>query len=254
MTKFSKFLITTAIVAVALPTGAMAAAVTGSSSGAFSGVTSCDSTCIISSVAGGTNNKFQWGADTRDQDPSTLIADNINIGPLSTTTNNVVIGELTWHNTPINSDDGVLDSINVNYKLTISFTGGTGDNETFPLNILNTTNSAGDIISSFTAADLSDLSFVIPGWTVSNLAYSVDGAAVPVCDDNGHNCHSVSPTFGGSCGANQWCNPEGDTSDLFITATFTPTVTHVPEPMTLSLFGAGLAGAAAMRLRRRKKA
>jgi len=91
-------------------------------------------------------------------------------------------------------------------------------------------NPPGDIISSFTLAELSNLSFNLSGWTISNLHYVADSGST-------------------LCGSNNtsWCNPEGNTGNLYIKADFT----KVPEPITLSLFSAGLVGAAALRRRRK---
>lgn len=59
---------------------------------------------------------------------------------------------------------------------------------------------------------------------------------------------SLSPTFGGS-----FSTTDGNTVEFTSDNSLTYQATAVPEPITLSLFGAGLAGAVAMR-RRKKKA
>jgi hypothetical protein len=268
MSKTSKLLIATAVAAFVLPTGAMAAAVNASSAGLFSNLGSvsgnaCDNSgthqdCdIFNSTTYTTGNAVSsgtivaWGSkdDNNFTTPSTLKAIALPaIGPISGATSNVKIAELTWFNSSTDSDHtpGVFS---VDYKLTLTFTsGGSGSPaQTFVLDIDSTPNPTGDRIGAFTLPELTTLTnsinAVLSNWTVSGLQYVTDGASF-----------MGNSTCGNSGTKATWCNPEGDTSDLFIEANFTPTVTGVPEPMTLSLFGAGLAGAAAMRLRRRKKA
>jgi hypothetical protein len=238
MSKMSKFLIATALCAVALPSVAMAD-VNGSSSGAFSSLTSCDSSCGIN----GSGTVLHWG--TGQQGASTLTADAVTIGPLTGTTNNVTIGELTWFNAP-NTQDQAINSFNVNYTLTVHFTtpNNVTDTQTFNLVITNPTNPPGDLAAGFTMPDLSALtaSFTgdLSGWTISGLQYVATGSSGL---GGSANCPNNTPS-------STWCNPESATNNLLIKANFTQTA--VPEPLTLSLFGAGLAGAAA--IRRKKKA
>ena len=242
MSKMSKFLIVTALSAVALPTAVMAAPITGTSQGDFSNLSSCDNSgssqdCrIVNTAANGNNTQVQWGSTSSHTDfvnPSKLTADDVSINVASNATN-VTIAELTWTNSATLAHED-LNSFDVRYNLNIAFTapiGASGDSEMFNLTIVNPINPPGDIISSFTMTDLTDLSFFLPGWTVSNLHYFADSGT-------------------SLCGINNtsWCNPEGNTGNLYIKANFTKT--YVPEPMTLSLFSMGLAGAAALRRRRK---
>lgn len=242
-----KFLITTALCAVALPTAVMAAPVTGTSNGSFSSLSNCDNSgssrdCdIFDTVANGSNTQVKWGSTNSSNftNASTLTAVDLAISAVSTATN-VKIGQLTWFNSATDGDR-TPNNFDVNYTLAIAFSspiGSTGDSELFNLNIVSPTNPPGDLISAFTTTDLSNLTFILPGWTVSGLHYVADGGT----------------TFGGSCGTNTWCNPESNTGNLYIEANFTQNVAKVPEPLTLSLFGAGLAGAAALRRRKQNRA
>lgn len=242
MTRISKILFASAICASVFPAVAMAAPVSVSSFGTFSGLSSCDTTgsdanCRITSSSNGSNTQVQWGSD-RSWDsfhnPSTLTAVDL-ASNVSAASNNVNIAQITWHNSATLSDSD-LTSFGVNYNLSITI-GSATDGNTFALTIQNPVNPPGDIIGAFTLGDLSGLSFTTAGWTIDQLHYAADGGT----------------TFGGACGANKWCNPEGNTGNLYIQARFTPNtpVTPVPEPVTLSLFGAGLVGAAALRRRRK---
>jgi hypothetical protein len=242
MSKMSKFLIAAAFCAVALPSAAMAATITGTSGGSFSNLSSCDDSgqtqdCrIVNTAANGTDTQVQWGSTNSQNfnNPSTLTADDLSISAVTNATG-VKIGELTWFNSATRSEDD-LASFNVTYTLSIAFTSpnNSSDSQVFNLTITNPINPPGDVISSFTLAELSGLSFTLNGVTVSNLRYSADGDT-SLCS-----------------GGTSWCNPEEGTGNLYILADFTSTA--VPEPLTLSLFGAGLAGAAVIRRRRKAQA
>jgi hypothetical protein len=243
MSKMSRFLTATVLCAIALPTAVMAAPITGTGQGSFSNLSSCDNSgfsqdCrIVNTGANGSNTQVQWGSTSSNTDfvnPSTLTAVDLALNVINNATN-VKIAQLTWFNSATRSQSD-LNSFGVDYNLTIAFTspvGSTGDSELFDLTIVNPTNPPGDVISSFTLNDLANLSFTLPGWTVSNLHYVAD---------SGTSLCGISNT--------SWCNPEHNTGSLYIEANFTKT--SVPEPLTLSLFSAGLAGVAALRRRRKQ--
>ncbi len=249
MTNVSKFLIGAAFAALVLPSSAMAAVV-GAGDGQFSNLTNCDHSgssqdCQIVNTGNGTATQVQWGSTSSNNNfvnPSTLTAVDTAIGSFSTSQTNVKIAQLTWYNSATRGDS-TPDDFNVDYQLTVTFSqpgGSSGDIQLFPLRIVSPTNATGDSVGAFTLAELAGLSFTLPGWSVTNFHYvAANGTTFGTCAE-------VS-------GNNNWCNPENNTGNLFIEADFTQIPTSVPEPMTLSLFGAGLAGAAAMRLRRRNK-
>jgi len=239
MTKNHALMLAAALCAVALPTTVMAAPIAGTSQGFFSNLSSCDNSgssqdCrIVNTAANGTNTQVQWGSTSSRTDfvnPSKLTAVDLAIN-VATNMTNVNIAQLTWFNSATLAQSD-LNSFGVDYHLTVAFTApiaSLGDSHVFDLTVVNPINPPGDVISSFTLADLADLNFTLPGWTVSNLHYAADSGST-------------------LCGTS-WCNPEGNTGNLYIKADFT----KVPEPITLSLFSAGLVGAAALR-RRRKQA
>lgn len=243
MSRLSKLLTATAICVAALPTTAMAAPIVGTSQGFFSSLSSCDNSgssqnCrIVNTAANGSNTQVQWGSTssrTDFVDPSRLTVIDLAIN-VSGNATGVNIAQLTWFNSATIAQSD-LNSFGVDYHLSVAFTSpvaSIGDSHVFDLTVVNPTNPPGDIISSFTLADLADLNFSLPGWTVSNLRY-------------------VANSGSSMCGAGNtsWCNPEGNTGNLFIKADFT----KVPEPMTMSLFGAGLAGVAALRRRKLARA
>ena len=238
MTKMTKFLIATALCAVALPSVAMADVI-GSGTGSFSNLSGCGSApCSISSTGGGTNNKVSWGTST-GSGQSTLTATTVNFDVSTNGTHE--IAELDWLNTPIDGGTS-LDEFNVDYTLKITIPGGTGDQQVFTLNIYNTVNSTGDAIATFLNGTLnSDITLGDTGWTISNLTYSVLDS---------HSTLGTCPGDDGTHINNGWCNPENNLGKLAINAVFTQTA--VPEPLTLSLFGAGLVGAASIRRRKAK--
>jgi hypothetical protein len=221
----------------------MAAPITGTSGGSFSNLGSCDNSggsqdCrIVNTAANGSNTQVQWGSTSSNTDfvnPSTLTAVDLAISTAVNATN-VNIARLTWFNSATRSQED-LNSFDVDYNLSIAFTspGNSSDSRLFDLTIVNPSNPPGDIISFFTLADLQSFSFNLPGWTISNLHYVADGGST-LCGNNN----------------TSWCNPENNTGNLYIKADFTQTV-PVPEPLTLSLFSAGLVGVATLRRRRKQ--
>ncbi|HVP83891.1 MAG TPA: choice-of-anchor K domain-containing protein [Rhizomicrobium sp.] len=227
------FAIGAATLGVALMTAAPSYAVLiqGTSKGQFSNITSCGGgDCAIT---GPNDSVLEWGSTSSRHDlqnPSTLTANNVTIN-VNTNANDVVIGKLTWYNSAT-LDSQTPDSFGFDYKLTVTFTSPLNavTSQTFDLTIINTTNPTGD---KMTLVDLNSLVFNLPGVTVSDLHYDTDS-------------HS-------SISNGKWYNKEYKTATLYILADFKADPTPAPEPATLSLMGAGLAGLAARKRRKSKQ-
>lgn len=213
--------------------------VQGTGSGSFSSLTGCSTggfypTC---GLANG-NEEVKWGTTNLFVpllDPSTLTANTQTINSPADATN-VKLAELTWFNSP-ESVIGTPGQLGVDYKLTIAFTAPAASSatETFDLTITNTLFGS-DTIAGFTLGDLSGLTFNLPGVTVSDLHYvAADGSAL----------------LGSSCSARStgttWCNPEGNTGELFIEATLTDPPIDVPAPTSLAFVATGLVGFSLLR-------
>ncbi|WP_207477598.1 choice-of-anchor K domain-containing protein [Arenibaculum pallidiluteum] len=235
MTKLRTLAIAAGMFAPVLFAGSMAEAaiVAGTSGGAFSNLSGCTygETCRISDTqANGQNTMVEWGYQGGwfPSAGSTLTAVD-RTWNVATDANDVILAELVWTNRATSSSI-TPDDFNVKYTLSINFTqpNAAGDVEAFSLEILNSINPPGDKLFGLTLADLSNLSFNLNGILVSDLKYSLAGGDP------------------GSLNGQAWFNPEGKTSKMYITADFKA----VPEPATLALLGAGIAGFGAVRRRK----
>jgi hypothetical protein len=217
--------------------------IVGTSSGSFANVLGCAwyEQCGIS---GAGNSTVTWGGNFL-QPPSMLTADSLNINA-TTDAFGVVIGQLTWYNAAT-LDLTTADVFGVDWTLNIAFSAPTAsaDSEVFNLRISNPTNPSPDLISGFTLADLSNLSFVLDGVTMSGLTYDVvDWGG----NSGASGCSGSDTALAGST----WSNCERNTASLLIKANFTANATTVPEPGTLALLSVGLLGMSAAYRRRRR--
>ena len=216
---------------------AEAAAYAFTSSGSFANAPSASISSNGTKLGwGGTNN-----VNNGNYNGSTMTAVAVTGGG-STPGGTVKIGELDWYN-KATSSDGTPGSFTADYNLAIDFSTPAAAPviELFKLSITNTANNAPEICLFFFTCYTGDVddkttlsgyspSFVVGGLLISNITFTETGKGA---------FNSASKL---------WTNPEDELSKLFIYAD----ITAVPEPVSLSLLGAGLVGLGLVRRRNRR--
>jgi len=200
-----------------------------SSNGSFSNISGCSAGAF---GLGGCN--ISDGGNTLDMsgsNNSTLTANDFGPVAFNTDANDALIGQITWVNNASGNALFPTDQLfSVIYSLLLTFTAPNADtaNQTFNLAVQQPTNPPGDTVSGFVIGGL-PATFNLGGVSVTDIRFTEVGA--------------------GSFAAGLWSNPEFGTSQLRLTADFTA----VPEPATLTLFGAGILGLAALKRRRQQQ-
>jgi len=200
-----------------------------SSNGSFSNISGCSAGAFGlggCNISGGGNTLDMSGSNN-----STLTANDFGPVAFNTDANDALIGQITWVNNASGNALFPTDQLfSVIYSLLLTFTAPNADtaNQTFNLSVQQPTNPPGDTVNGFVIGGL-PATFNLGGVSVTDIRFTEVGA--------------------GSFSAGLWSNPEFGTSQLRLTADFTA----VPEPATLTLFGAGILGLAALKRRRQQR-
>jgi hypothetical protein len=219
MSRTTPWLAAMAVTAMmALPTTAGAVLVQGSSSGTFSNLNYSGLAPAVISPA----NTLKWGSNIFFDNRSSLVIENVAIneaGP--TSANDVVIARFSWVNrlNPFADQDFTVDAT-VNFNFT---TPAAASSEAFTFRI-ETNGLSPDTLSI--TVNSAPIAFALAGIAVSDIKF-----------------REVGP---GSFSGSTWSHPDTGLSVLELTADFT----RVPEPATLAVFGAALAGLGFARRRR----
>jgi hypothetical protein len=213
-----------AILLIAAP--ALAVTFTGTSSGTWSNPVSAQASPTYSGVG---TNYFTWGV------PFTEVSSVLYAGaPFSADAHTTfAVGGLTYHNGTIYSGTGV-DGVDLNLDLTLTSPFADTETFSFTFTIFDTTNTGDPGESAdylYLPSSYPSTFFNYDGcdYTLKLLGFSQDGGA------------TITDTFHVL---------EGASTDALLYAQITNPAPAVPEPCTMLLVGAGLAGLASLRRRR----